>query len=423
MSSFILLIFVVGYILIAFEHKIAINKAATALLTGVFCWWIIIQFGPGERIMISRIYEILGDISGILFFLFGAMTIVKLIDAHNGFDIVVRFVKAGNKLKLLWIVTLITFFLSPMLDNLTTTIVMISILHKLLPESRDRLYFTAAIVIAANAGGAWSPIGDVTTTMLWIGGQLTVKTMILGLFLPSIAAIVIPLIIISYEIKNDSLERNSEYSIEKDETEKKFIFFSGIILLLLVPVFKTILHLPPFMCMLISLSLFWIISELMHKNKSDELRTHLSVARAIQRIDMASIVFFLGILLAVFALEESGLLHKIAMLFTGLEMGHNSIAIILGFLSAIIDNVPLVAAAMGMFPIDHFVVDHHFWTMLAFTSGTGGSMLIIGSAAGVIAMGLEKIEFFWYLRKISWIALSGYFGGILILILQQMFFG
>jgi Na+/H+ antiporter NhaD/arsenite permease-like protein len=418
MVYLVLLVFVVGYILIAFEHLIKVNKAAIAVLTGITCWVLYVLIVPNEFIIKTNLQEKLGDISGILFFLLGAMTIVELIDLHNGFDIVVQLIKAKSKIALLWIITLITFFLSPLLDNLTTTIVVVSILLKLLPENEDRLYFAGMIVIAANAGGAWSPIGDVTTTMLWIGGQLTVGPMILKLFLPSIISILIPLIIISLKIKNEPLSiKGIQNDIRSNETEKKIIFFSGISLLLIIPVIKALTHLPPFMCMLFSLGIFWIISELLHRKKATEIKTHLSVANAMQRIDMPSIIFFLGILLAVAALEEAGFLHKLASHALGLGMGHNSIAISMGFLSAIIDNVPLVAAAKGMFPLDHFATDHNFWTMLAFTSGTGGSMLIIGSAAGVVAMGMEKISFFWYLKNISWLAMIGFISGSLLLII------
>jgi Na+/H+ antiporter NhaD/arsenite permease-like protein len=418
MTLAILIVFVAGYILIAFEHSIKINKAPIAVLTGIICWVFLSFIFPNKTDLHNSVLEKLGEISGILFFLLGAMTIVELIDLHNGFDIIVRLIKAQNKIILLVIISLITFFLSPLLDNLTTTIVMISILHKLLPKNEDRLYFASIIIIAANAGGAWSPIGDVTTSMLWIGGQLTVNAMILKLFLPSFIALIVPLLIVSYKIKNEplSLVKTKSYK-SNEETEKKIIFFSGMFLLLLVPIMKAITHLPPFMCMLLSLGIFWVISEILHKNKSSEIRTHLSVASALRRIDTPSIIFFLGILFAVSALEEAGFLHQFASYLTGWEMSHNSIAISLGFLSAIIDNVPLVAGAMGMFPIDHFPVDHNFWSMLAFTSGTGGSMLIIGSAAGVVAMGMEKITFGWFIRKISWIALFGFICGTIAFLL------
>lgn len=418
MALAILIVFVVGYILIAFEHSIKINKAPTAVLTGIICWIFLSFIVPNENVLHNSALEKLGEISGILFFLLGAMTIVELIDLHNGFDIIVHIIKANNKIMLLVIISLITFFLSPLLDNLTTTIVMVSILHKLLPKNEDRFYFASVIVIAANAGGAWSPIGDVTTSMLWIGGQLTVNAMILKLFLPSFIALLIPLLIVCYKIKNEPLSLITAKSfISNEETEKKIIFFSGIFLLLFVPIMKAITHLPPFMCMLMSLGIFWIISEILHKDKASEIKTYLSVSIALRRIDTPSIIFFLGILFAVSALEEAGFLHQFASYLTGWEMGHNSIAISLGFLSAIIDNVPLVAGAMGMFPLSHFQTNHEFWSMIAFTCGTGGSMLIIGSAAGVVAMGMEKITFGWFLRKVSWIALLGFICGIIVFLL------
>ena len=415
MESFLLIVFIIGYILIAFESTVKINKAAFALLTGIICWWIIVVYSQGSISITSKIAEKMGDISAILFFLIGAMTIVELIDLHNGFDLIVKIIRPKSNIQLLWIIAIITFFLSPLLDNLTTTIVMISVLQKIISSGRDRLYISSVVILAANAGGAWSPIGDVTTSMLWIGGQLTAGSMIKTLFLPSIVSLVVPVLIISLMVKKQTVILKQFIVKENDAWEGLVIFWTGISLLLMVPLFKWILHLPPFMCMLISLALLWLISELMHKNKSSERKSHLSVDHAIQRIDMSSIIFFLGILLSIGALEYAGLLHKFSAGLSDLGFNDKGVTLAMGFASAIIDNVPLIAGAMGMYPLSQFPVNHEFWSMIAFAGGTGGSMLIIGSAAGVVAMGMEKISFLWYLKNIGWIAVLGFLSGMLFL--------
>lgn len=422
MYSIIAIIFILGYAAIAFEHNIKINKAASALLTGVLCWTIyIMSSSTGEEMNLvsDSLMEHLSSISGILFFLIGAMTIVELIDAHDGFNVVTNLIHTTDKRKLLWIVSLFTFFLSPVLDNLTTTIVMISLLRKLISDKKDRMFFVGMIVIAANAGGAWSPIGDVTTTMLWIGGQITSANIITSLFLPSLICLIAPLIVLSFTMKGKIA--HSPSNTEKQNTtsfERKIIFFAGIGVLIFVPVFKTITHLPPFMGILFGLGAIWVLSELIHKDKVEEDKKAYSIVHALRKIDTPSILFFLGILIAIAALESTKQLAHLATLMDEKIGNQNIIVLTIGLLSAIVDNVPLVAAAMGMYDLSAFPPDHVFWEFLAYCAGTGGSILIIGSAAGVAAMGMEKIEFFWYLKKIGSLALLGYFCGALVYILS-----
>jgi Na+/H+ antiporter NhaD/arsenite permease-like protein len=425
MVGLLIAVFVSGYILIAFEHTIKINKAAIALSTGVICWTIFILFSADPNPVNDQLSEHLSEISGILFFLLGAMTIVELIDAHDGFDIVTSRINQTGKIKLLWIIGFITFFLSSVLDNLTTTIVIVSLLRKLINKQEDRLLFAGIVIIAANAGGAWSPIGDVTTTMLWIGGQITTLNIISKLILPSLICLIVPLLILSVTFKGTiSQSYDKEMASEKNLSKKhqSIIFFSGVLILLLVPVFKTVTHLPPYMGMLTSLGILWIITEIIHGQKEEKYKQRLSVAYALRRIDTSSILFFLGILISVSALQSSGILSGLAKWMTGTIGNLNVIVISLGFLSAIVDNVPLVAAAQGMFDLSVYPTDHYLWEFLAYCTGTGGSTLIIGSAAGVAAMGMEKINFFWYLKKISLLAVLGYLAGAFAYILQHQIF-
>ena len=396
-----IVVFVLGYLAIAFEHSIKIDKAPTALLIGMICWALYVFTGISPEVIEhgvsghSGLYHHLYDIANILLFLLGAMTIVELIDAHNGFSIITNLIKTDNKIKLLWVLTFITFFLSSVLDNLTTAIVMISLLRKLVDDKQTRWFFAGMVIIAANAGGAFSPIGDVTTTMLWIKGQLPDEAaMISSLFLPSLATIVAPLIVLSFTMKGKVdrpklKESNSEESLTS--FEKNLIFALGIGGLLFVPVFKTITHLPPFMGMMISLAVIWVVSEIMHRNKLEEVKNKFSVLSMLKKIDTASVLFFLGILMAVAALQEVGHLNVMAT-FLDEKIGDiYAINIAIGFLSSIIDNVPLVAAAQGMYPIATegvFAGGGTFWELLAYCAGTGGSCLIIGSAAGVAVMGL-----------------------------------
>jgi len=426
MLTLIAIVFVIGYLAITTEHTIKVNKAASALITGVLLWTIYILFSSDKELVIESLNHHLGDVSGILFFLLGAMTIIELIDAHNGFDLITKSIDQKNKIKLLWIIAFITFFLSAILDNLTTTIVMISLIRKLINTDKDRLFFAGIIVIAANAGGAWSPIGDVTTTMLWIGGQITTFTIIYKLILPSLACLIAPLLYLTFRLKGD-IQRPEVLNIDNNKMltvkQQKIVFYSGVMILVLVPIFKTVTHLPPFMGILIGLGILWVITEMLHVQKGDEHKHHLSVVYALRKIDTPSILFFLGILLSISALESVGMLTNIAKWMSDTLKDDNVIVISIGLLSSIIDNVPLVAAAQGMYDLSVYPTDSYFWEFLAFCAGTGGSILIIGSAAGVAAMGMERINFAWYLKNISGLALLGYIAGVLIYMLQNQLLG
>lgn len=414
-------LFILGYLAIAFEHILKINKAASALVSGVLCWTVLILAQTNKELVNEQLLEHMGGISGILFFLLGAMVIVELIDAHDGFDIITQQIKTTKKRNLLWLVCGITFFLSAILDNLTTTIVMVSLLRKLVDDGKSRLVFTGMVVIAANAGGAWSPLGDVTTTMLWIGGQITPVNIIVSLILPSMLCILLPLLLISPSMKGKfhGIENpEAKNNLPSTDFERKTVFFTGLGCLIFVPIFKTVTHLPPFMGILIGLGVMWIITELIHSGKDTADKDSLSVVTAIRKIDTSSILFFLGILLSISALESSGILESLATSMTSSIQSDTAIAILLGLLSAVVDNVPLVASAQGMFSMEQFPTDHYFWEFLAYSTGVGGSSLIIGSAAGVAAMGLEKINFFWYIKNISLYALIGFFAGSIAYIVQ-----
>ena len=425
MILLISVIFLIGYASIALEHPLKINKAATALLTGVLCWAVFALFSDDSHHVSELLTEHLGEVAGILFFLMGAMTIVELIDAHDGFEIITSRIRTTNKRKLIWTITLITFFLSAVLDNLTTTIVIVSLLRKLIDDRKDRLVLAGLVIIAANAGGAWSPIGDVTTTMLWIGGQITTVNIILKTFLPSLVCLLVPVAIASFAAKGSyatkvTPARNSEMTPAR---ERSIVFWLGVGCLLFVPVFKTLTNLQPYMGILFGLGLMWVITEMIHSGKDDSEKGLLSVNHALRKIDTPSVLFFLGILLSVSALQSIGVLSTVA---TAMDEGLGDIRLItvlIGFLSAIVDNVPLVAAAQGMYSLEQFPTDHYFWEFLAYCAGTGGSMLVIGSAAGVAAMGLEKIEFFWYLKRISLLAMLGYLAGAGVYLLQQYLLG
>jgi Na+/H+ antiporter NhaD/arsenite permease-like protein len=424
----IIVVFTIGYLAIALEHQIKINKTASALLTGVICWVLLIigrdtMFsGMADTESLSFISEALlehvGEISEILFFLLGAMTIVELIDAHEGFSIITDRITITNRLKLIWILCFITFFLSAALDNLTTAIVMSALLKKMIKDKNDLWLFAGMVIIAANAGGAWSPIGDVTTIMLWIGGQITATNIILQILVPSLVCLTVPLLVLSFSLKgniattSDALTSNTEEKHIVSNFEKTLIFCVGIGALLFVPIFKSITHLPPFMGILLGLSLMWILTEILHRNKDEGQRDYLSISNILQRIDTPSILFFLGILMAVAALQSGGHLLQLA---STLDKNFDSIYIIntlIGALSSVIDNVPMVAGAMGMYSLDVYPVDNAFWELLAYCAGTGGSILIIGSAAGVAIMGIFKIDFIWYMKKISLLAILGYLAGI-----------
>jgi Na+/H+ antiporter NhaD/arsenite permease-like protein len=426
MTTLVLTIFILGYIAIAFEHPLKINKAATALVTGILCWTVFIFCSPDTLVVSEDLTRHIGELSGILFFLLGAMTIVELMDAHDGFEVITKTITTENKRKLIWILGLLTFFLSAVLDNLTTTIVMVTMLRKLIRDKNERMLYTGMVVIAANAGGAWSPIGDVSTTMLWIGGQVSAENIVIKLFLPSLVSLLVPLIAFSFLLKGNAqaqIHESKNNQMTASILERNVFFFSGIGTLLFVPVFKTITHLPPFMGMMLGLGIMWVLSDLMHKGKEDVEKNHYSVLHALRKIDMPSVLFFLGILIAVSALQSTGQLSGLAIILENKIGNINLIVISIGILSAIVDNVPIVAAVQGMYNLNVYPLDHYFWEFLAYCAGTGGSALIIGSAAGVAAMGMERITFFWYLRKISLFALLGYFAGALMYVLQHQIFG
>ena len=419
------LVFIAGYAAIAFEHPLRINKTASALLTGVLCWVIYIMASSDPGVVSIQLYEHMGEISSILFFLLGAMTIVELVDAHDGFEAITNKISTTNTRKLLWIICLVAFFLSAVLDNLTTTIVMISLLRKLIADRKTRMYFIGMVVIAANAGGAWTPIGDVTTTMLWIGGQITTSNIMLKLFLPSLACLLVPLTLVSFFLKGsiDPVVAEPDATLNKTNNfERNLILGLGVGALIFVPIFKTLTHLPPFMGIMFGVAILWVVTEIIHKNKNDEDKGVYSVVHALRKADVPSVLFFLGILVAIAALESTGQLEEVA-LYMNQHIGNLDVIVVsIGLLSALIDNVPLVAAAMGMYDLQTFPTDHYFWEFLAYAAGTGGSCLIIGSAAGVVAMGMEKIDFIWYLKKISWLALIGFFSGVVVYLLQQSIF-
>ena len=420
MIILIAVIFFVGYLAIAFEHPLRINKAASALLTGVICWSIYALSGNEKELVSQNLSHHLSEIAGILFFLLGAMVIVELIDAHDGFEIITEKINTTNKKKLVWIVGFLSFFLSAVLDNLTTAIVMVSLLRKLIPSHKERLLFAGLVVIAANAGGAWSPIGDVTTTMLWMGKQVTTLNIIVKTFIPSMVCFLVPAFVISWQMKG-SIEKKvlTKEKLYTTAFERKTVFIIGVSCLLFVPVFKTITHLPPYMGIMFGLGMMWLLTEMIHSGKDEEEKGMLSVNHAMRKIDTPSILFFLGILLAVSALQSTGILNSVAASLDKSIGNINAITIIIGLLSAIVDNVPLVAAAQGMYSLEQYPTDHYFWEFLAYCAGTGGSILIIGSAAGVAAMGMEKIQFIWYLKKIAWLALIGYLAGAGVFLLQN----
>jgi Na+/H+ antiporter NhaD/arsenite permease-like protein len=421
LAGALITIFVIAYAAIALEHPIRINKAASALVGAGLLWTTYAVLSADPALVDRQLNESVSSTAQIVFFLIGAMTIVEVIDAHNGFEVITSLIRTRKQASLMWLVGFVTFFLSAILDNLTTTIVMISLMRKLLDNRGDRLLFAAMIVIAANAGGAWSAIGDVTTTMLWIGGQITPLAIVKGVFLASLINLVLPLAVVTYPLRGrevalpgaprDELFRASIF-------ERNLIFYLGLAILVLVPAFKAATHLPPFLGILFGLGLLWMIGELIHRDKEEDAKTHLTLVGALKRIDMSSIVFFIGILLAVAALERAHILEMLARWLDANIGRQDVIVVMLGLLSAVVDNVPLVAASMGMYGLGQYPADSFLWEFVAYCAGTGGSILIIGSAAGVAAMGLEKIRFFWYVRHISGLALLGYFGGAAAYIVQ-----
>jgi len=432
-------IFIIGYFFIAMEHPFKINKTATALMLGTLLWTIFMFCNsvaqPGmdsdtwHKFISDNLIENLGETAEIVFFLLGAMTIVTLIEDYQGFRVITDKITTTNKKKLLWILSILTFFLSALLDNMTTAIVMIALLRKLIADKKERWLYAGMVILAANAGGAWSPIGDVTTIMLWIKGQVTTLNIIVKTLIPSLVCMVVPVLIVGATLKGEiQRPEESDTGFEMPSRLRKFILFVGVGALIFVPIFKTITHLPPYMGMLFGLGVLWVLTEIIsHKYSRDGVKMPTAVS-TLEHIDVPTILFFLGILMAVSCLKVAGILGGLAngldSVFGTEAPGFFFIDLIIGVLSSVVDNVPLVAAAMGMYPFEGvdaiFIQNHPFWEFLAYCAGTGGSILIIGSAAGVAVMGMEKIDFIWYLKKISWLALAGYIAGALVFMLMDV---
>lgn len=447
LTLILVVIFVLGYLAIAFEHPLKINKAAPALLIGVLTWTAWVAFGNDNSHFIGEnLSHHLSATAEILFFLLGAMTIVEMVDAHQGFKVITNRIKTKDSRKLLWIISILTFFLSSVLDNLTTSIVMVSLLRRLVHDDKQRIFFASMVIVAANAGGAWSPIGDVTTTMLWIKGQVSAANIIETLLIPSLVCMAAPLIYLSFKMKGEIKRADYDYNqAEKEEEVKgsRLMLILGVLALLFVPVFKTLTHLPPYMGMLLGLAVIWVVSELLHIDKTEEEKKPYTAIHALSKIDTSSILFFLGILLAISSLESTHVLEALAGWMKDTIKDNDIIVVAIGLLSAVVDNVPLVAAAQGMYPLasetvnpeiyqyamantnlihdgiivyqgtEYFLQDAKLWEFIAYCAGTGGSCLIIGSAAGVAVMGMERIDFIWYMKRITVLALIGYFAGVL----------
>ncbi|MBK7281192.1 sodium:proton antiporter NhaD [Candidatus Aalborgicola defluviihabitans] len=425
MLTALIVIFVLAYLAIALEHPLKVNKSATALLGAGLLWTVYALSGTDPQIVSTQLGDSLMGTAQIVFFLMGAMTIVEVVDAHNGFEVITSRIKTTKLSTLMWMVGFVSFFLSAILDNLTTTIVMVSLMKKLLDKREDRLFFAGIIVIAANAGGAWTPIGDVTTTMLWIGGQITAIEIMKGLLVPSLINLLVPLGVTAMLLGSRpviSPQRDpDEAPFETSAFERNLMFSMGLGVLVSVPVFKTVTHLPPFMGILFGLGLVWLVGDLVHRQEEDLRKQRLTLARALTRIDMSAVVFFIGILLSVAVLEHTHVLSGIAHWLDKTVGRLDVIVMIIGLVSAVVDNVPLVAASMGMYNLQQHPTDSFLWEFMAYCAGTGGSILIIGSAAGVAAMGLEKIDFLWYMRRISGLALLGYVAGALYYIAENHF--
>ncbi len=416
----VVLVFCMGYSAIILEHYVRVNKTAVAMLIAVLCWsiYLVTSTLPVDDNIRSLGHHV-SEVSQIIFFLLGAMTLVELVDSHRGFKIITDKIQTKSKRKMLWIIGLFAFFLSALFDNLTTTILMVSLLRKLVSQPKERFLLCCVVVIAANSGGAWTPIGDVTTTMLWINGQLSSLSVMKALFLPSLVSLLIPLCWYSLRSKGQLVMKALSHEETKEMPGAKVVFALGVGGLAFVPVFKAITGLPPFMGIFFALSVVWLITDLMHYPHSD--RTHLRVPHILTRVDTSGVLFFLGILLCIDALQTVGILQVLANSMDAAIQSKAVIATLIGFFSAIIDNVPLVAATMGMYPIQNYPMDSSFWHMIAYAAGTGGSMLIIGSAAGVALMGMEKIDFLSYTKKATLPAAFGYLGGMGIYLLLEPF--
>lgn len=428
MISTIIVCFVIGYLLIVFEHPLRLDKTVPALLMAAICWALLsvghldVTVHTEPHTLNEALLYHLGKTAEILVFLIGAMTIVEIIDLHQGFQILKEMVTTKSKKKLLWIISILAFFLSAMIDNLTATIVLVTLLRKLIKDKNERLWYASMVVIAANAGGAWSPIGDVTTTMLWIGDKVSTGKLIEKLIIPSIICMAVPTYVASF-LKPFKGNLTETAELEEDPStlrSSRTMLILGLAMIIFVPIFKTLTHLPPYVGMMLSLGVVWLVSEYIHPEEEfTEERRHLySAHKALSRIEMSSILFFLGILMAVGALESIGLLQHLAEWLDHIIPSREYVAILLGGFSAIIDNVPLVAASMSMYTLP---LDDDIWHFIAFTAGTGGSMLIIGSAAGVAAMGMERISFIWYMKKISWLAAIGFIAGCIFILLEDHF--
>lgn len=426
MLTAISIIFVLAYLAIALEHPLKISKSASALMGAGWLWTVYaLASGDVNQVNADLNRSLMGT-AQIVFFLMGAMTIVEVVDAHEGFLAITSRIKTTKLSSLMWIVGFVAFFLSAILDNLTTTIVMVSLMKKLLDKREDRLFFAGIIVIAANAGGAWTPIGDVTTTMLWIGGQITTVAIMKSLFLASMVNLLIPLVITSFMLGDKPVvapqRKQAADALHSSAFERNLMLFLGLAILVGVPVFKTVTHLPPFMGILFGLGMLWMVGDLLHLKKEDHRKQHLTLVHALTRIDMSSIIFFIGILMAVAVLEHTHVLSSLAQWLDKVVGRQDIIVLIIGLASAVVDNVPLVAASMGMYTLAQYPTDSFLWEFIAYCAGTGGSILIIGSAAGVAAMGLEKINFFWYAKKIGGLALAGYLAGALVYVVQYRLF-
>lgn len=438
-------IFIIGYACIALEHPLKINKTATALLLGCLIWAVYNMFNlnnpdalqafggiEGYRTFVSEsLIENLGETAEIVFFLLGAMTIVTLIEDYKGFTVITDLIKTTNKKKLLWIISILTFFLSALLDNMTTAIVMVALLRKLIADKKERWLFAGMVILAANAGGAWSPIGDVTTIMLWIKGQVTTVNIIVKTLLPSLVCMVVPVLILGAMLKGD-IERpeKQDDGIMVPTWMRRLVLIMGVCGLIFVPIFKTFTHLPPYLGMLISLSVLWVTTEIISRRYSKEGHQLPTAVSTLEHVDVPTVLFFLGILMAVSCLKVAGILGSLAQgldSMRGISVGNETVGfflidLIIGILSSIVDNVPLVAAVQGMYPMnpEGFIANHPFWEFLAYCAGTGGSLLIIGSAAGVAVMGMEKIDFIWYLKKITWLAFVGYLAGAIVFVAMNL---
>ena len=425
MISILLAVAILGYLSVILESPIKINKTITALLTGTICWVVIALYSNDDQHLVTeRLMEYFGEISGLLIFLMGAMTIVELIDIHKGFTVITSRIRTTSVLRLLWIVAFITFVLSALLDNLATAIIMVTLLRKLMPKGEIRMVLTGIVVIAANAGGAFSPIGDVTTTLLWIGGQVSSFGIVKALILPSIMVLLVPVIIASFRMKGFAVLR-AQVSMAQVRQEEKMrgsmsVFIAGVVGLVMVPVIKTLTGLPPFIGVLISLSMVSLVSIMYHRKKTQEEKDKFSVAYALTKVDISSILYFMGILLMVFALQEVGVLREMADFLIKTLPNTDSMIVAIGVLSSIVDNGSLVAATQGMFSLTEYPMDHTLWEFIALCAGTGGSMLVIGSAAGIAVMEKEKITFMWYLKKITPLAIAGYIAGIVTYLVQVL---